>query len=59
MKHTILFTGNLTFELTEAELKAAFLPFGDVIEARIIRHFDSDASRGFGFVEMGYEDAAA
>jgi RNA recognition motif-containing protein len=59
MKHNILFAGNLTFELTEAELKAAFLPFGDVIEARIIRRFDNDASRGFGFVEMADEDAAA
>jgi RNA recognition motif-containing protein len=59
MKHCTLFVGNITFDLTEAELKAAFEPFGDVAAVRIIRHFDTGASRGFAFVEMGTEDAAA
>jgi len=59
MNKTILFAGNLTFELTEAELKAAFVVYGEVIEVRIIRRYDNDASRGFAFVEMGSEDDAA
>jgi len=54
---TILFVGNLAFEFKETELRAAFAPFGEVIEARII--YRNGVSRGFGFVQMADEDTAA
>jgi len=56
MNKTVLFAGNLAFDLEEDELRAAFVVYGEVIEARII--YRNGISRGFGFVELGSEDAA-
>jgi len=56
MNKTILFVGNLAFEVEETELRAAFAPFGEVIEARVI--YRNGVSRGFGFVQMATEMAA-
>jgi RNA recognition motif-containing protein len=44
--------GNLAREVTEAELRQAFEPFGRVAAVRIITDRYSGVSRGFGFVEM-------
>jgi len=43
--------GNLAREVTEAELRQAFEPFGQVAGVRIVKDRNS-ISRGFGFVEM-------
>lgn len=50
-----IYAGSLSFELTEAELKAAFEAFGAVSSARIIMDRYSGRSKGFGFVEMPTE----
>lgn len=47
-----IYVGNLSYKLTDDELKTAFLPFGDVKYARIIMDRDSGRSKGFGFVKM-------
>ncbi len=47
-----IYVGNLTYQVTEDELKAAFQAYGDVESARIITDRDSGRSKGFGFVEM-------
>ena len=52
------YAGSLSFELTEAELKAAFEAFGAVSSARIIMDRYSGRSKGFGFVEMPNETEA-
>lgn len=52
-----LFVGNLSWQTTDAQLRAAFEPFGPVLSARVITDRETNRSRGFGFVEM--EDAHA
>ncbi len=47
-----IYVGNLPYNLTEDDLKAAFLEFGEVSSANIIMDKMSGQSKGFGFVEM-------
>lgn len=47
-----IYVANLAYGLTDADLRAAFAPFGGVESARIIYDQASGRSRGFGFVEM-------
>ncbi|MFB0532936.1 MAG: RNA recognition motif domain-containing protein [Desulfatiglandales bacterium] len=47
-----IYVGNLSFEVTEEDLKRAFEDFGQVVSVSIIRDRYSGESRGFGFVEM-------
>ena len=53
-----IYVGNLSYQLTEEELKAAFSQFGDVASATIIKDKLSGKSKGFGFVEMPNRSAA-
>ena len=52
-----LYVGNLSFQTTEDELSNLFEQAGQVESVRIITDRDTGRSRGFGFVEMGDEDA--
>jgi RNA recognition motif-containing protein len=47
-----IYVGNLSYEVTEEDLKEAFEAFGDVESAKIIQDNYSGRSKGFGFVEM-------
>lgn len=47
-----IYVANLAYGLTDADLRAAFAPFGEVVSARIIYDQATGRSRGFGFVEM-------
>ena len=47
-----LYVGNLSYKLTEDELKKAFSAFGTVESATIISDKRTGSSKGFGFVEM-------
>ena len=47
-----IYVGNLPFNATEDDLKAAFGAFGTVASASIIKDKFSGESRGFGFVTM-------
>jgi len=47
-----IYTGNLSYEVTENELKEAFEAFGKVETVKIIKDNDTGRSKGFGFVEM-------
>jgi RNA recognition motif-containing protein len=47
-----IYVGNLSNDVSEADLRQAFEPFGEVSSARVIKDKYSGASRGFGFVEM-------
>ncbi|MBI4200675.1 MAG: RNA-binding protein [Chloroflexi bacterium] len=47
-----IYVGNLANEVTDADLTAAFTPFGKVNAARVITDRFSGRTRGFGFVEM-------
>ncbi len=54
-----LFVGNLSFQTTESELQALFEQFGETTRVQIMTDRDTGRSRGFGFVEMADDDAAA
>ncbi len=53
-----LFVGGLNWKTTDDGLRAAFAPFGDVTEAKVIMDRETGRSRGFGFVTFS-DDAAA
>ncbi len=46
-----LYVGNLSFEVTENELREMFEPFG-AATATIVTDRDTGRARGFGFVEI-------
>ena len=52
-----LYVGNLPFQTTEDELSDLMSQVGNVESVRIITDRDTGRSRGFGFVEMGDNDA--
>jgi RNA recognition motif-containing protein len=47
-----LYVGNLSYRLTEDELKEAFEEFGQVSSCTIIKDRVTGESKGFGFLEM-------
>ena len=47
-----IYVGNLSRDMSEAELREAFQAFGEVTSASIIKDKFTGESRGFGFVEM-------
>jgi RNA recognition motif-containing protein len=47
-----LYVGNLSYEVTEEDLRLALEQFGQVESATIIKDKYSGESKGFGFVEM-------
>ena len=47
-----IYVGNLSYDVTEEDLKQAFEAFGQVESTKVIKDFYSGKSRGFGFVEM-------
>ena len=51
-----LYAGNLSYEVTEDDLRQACEEFGQVETATIIQDRDSGRSKGFGFVEMASKD---
>jgi cold-inducible RNA-binding protein len=54
-----LFVGNMSFQTTEADLKAMFEPFGQVARVHIAMDRETGRSRGFAFVEMPNDAEAA
>ncbi|MCA9611083.1 MAG: RNA-binding protein, partial [Myxococcales bacterium] len=50
-----LFVGGLAWATTDESLRAAFEPYGEVADARVIVDRETGRSRGFGFVT--YRDA--
>jgi RNA recognition motif-containing protein len=53
-----LFVGNLPFSTEESTLQDLFSQVGPVDSVRVMRDQATGRSRGFGFVEMGTEEAA-
>ncbi|HUF53744.1 MAG TPA: RNA-binding protein [Dehalococcoidia bacterium] len=49
--------GNLAHETTEADLQAAFTPFGKVVSTKVMSDRRGRA-KGFGYVEMADDDSA-
>ena len=47
-----IFVGNLSFHATDEQVRAAFAPFGEVVEARVMRDRESGRAHGFALVDM-------
>ena len=57
---TRLYVGNLSYNVTEPELREAFAEEGrNVVEVKIVMDRDTGRPRGFAFVEMGSDQEAA
>lgn len=53
-----IYVGNLAYQTTEDELKAAFQAYGDVESARVIMDRETGRPKGFAFVEMPNREQA-
>ena len=53
-----IYVGNLSFTVTEEDLRGAFQAFGTVEKAAIITDKMTGQPRGFGFVEIPNKDEA-
>ena len=53
-----IYVGNLSYDVSEEDLRLAFESFGKVETATIIKDKYSGESKGFGFVEMPSRDEA-
>ncbi|MEP0767603.1 MAG: RNA-binding protein [Fimbriimonadia bacterium] len=47
-----IYVGNLSYDMTEAQLREIFESYGEVTSCRIIEDKFTGRSKGFGFVEM-------
>lgn len=52
MQKAKLYVGNLTYSVTEDQLRELFSRYGEVVSVNILE------GKGFGFVEMGSEEEA-
>ncbi len=53
-----LYVGNLSYDMSESELRELFEQHGEVTSASLVMDRDTGRPRGFGFVEMA-DDAQA
>jgi RNA recognition motif-containing protein len=53
-----IYVGNLSYSVTEDELRQTFSAYGQVTAANVIKDRDSGQSKGFGFVEMASSEEA-
>jgi hypothetical protein len=54
-----IYVSNLSFNIQDDDLKGFFTPYGEVSSAKVIMDKFTNQSRGFGFVEMSDNEAAA
>ena len=53
-----MYVGNLSYSVTEDELRSMFTEYGDVVSAKLIMDRETGRSKGFGFVEMSNNSEA-
>ena len=53
-----IFVGNIATQVSDKELEDLFKEFGEIKSLKIIRDMFTQASKGFGFVEMKEKSAA-
>lgn len=47
-----IYVGNISFRMSDEDLREAFAAYGDVTSCKIIMDRETGRSKGFGFVEM-------
>ncbi len=53
-----IYVGNLSYEVTEEDLRQEFVAFGEVTSVSVITDKYSGRPKGFGFVEMASKSEA-
>ena len=53
-----IYVSNLSFAVTDEDLREYFAEYGEVTSAKVIMDRVSNRSRGFAFVEMSDDEAA-
>ena len=53
-----VYVGNLSKQVTDAQLNDLATPFGTIVSANVATERSSGASKGFGFLEFSNEDEA-
>lgn len=53
-----IYVGNLSYNMSESELRDAFLAYGEVSSVKILMDRETGRSRGFAFVEMPNQNEA-
>ena len=53
-----LYVGNLSTQVTDAQLNELALPYGTLVSANVATDRGSGVSKGFGFIEFTDADAA-
>ena len=53
-----IYVGNLSYKVTEDDLKDLFAEFGTITEINVITDRETGRPRGFAFVEMESDDEA-
>ncbi len=53
-----IYIANLSYGVTDQDLKQLFEEYGDITSAKVIMDRYTGKSRGFGFVEMSDDEAA-
>ena len=56
---TRLFIGNLSWNTTDADLSDLAASHGEVLDAKVVTDRDTGRSRGFGFLTIETDNAAA
>lgn len=59
MRMKKIYVGNLPFTATEEEVKKLFAEHGEIQSVSLVTDRETGRPRGFGFVEMSAEGAAA
>lgn len=53
-----IYVGNISYRTTDDDLRRAFTPFGEVLDAGVALDRETGRSRGFGIVEMSNPEQA-
>lgn len=53
-----IFVGNLSYQVSESELRSAFERFGQVLKVNTIIDRETGRARGFAFIEMANAEEA-
>ena len=53
-----LYISNLSYNVTDEDLKELFADYGEILSARVIMDRETGRSRGFGFVELQDDELA-
>lgn len=53
-----LYVGNLSYRVTDSDLRNMFEPHGEIVSAQVVMDRETGRSKGFGFVEMSSNQEA-